>query len=347
MQIKKISVVSPGLFPFLKGGAETQMHYLCDYLSNNGIDVTVITLNHGYSDLKVTYKIKKVGFGSGKILFLTSIFHFWILKKNNILFFSQFTSLTFFWMIFSIRKIIILRLSNSGDLFDIKRVFSGRFNYLVKIILKYKVNKFIAISDVIKSDLISHGFKQVIRLNNLVPSNDFLIEDSFRIVFVGRFVPHKNFDFLIKLCSMGFSDEVHIYGERTSSFQIISKRLLKFKNLIIRDLFIDKSYPYIGSRPIILHPSLYEGTSNAILEALSFGVPVIANEIPANLEFEKDGRNGVIIIPTNNPEAWIETIEKLKNDRNYYFQMSKNAKTYIFNNHNALVIGDSYIKSLF
>jgi len=42
-------------------------------------------------------------------------------------------------------------------------------------------------------------------------------------------------------------------------------------------------------------PSRREGLSNALLEAMSFGLPCIANDIPPNREVLDDGSGGVLV----------------------------------------------------
>ncbi len=58
---------------------------------------------------------------------------------------------------------------------------------------------------------------------------------------------------------------------------------------------------------LLLMPSLHEGLSNAILEALAYNVPVLASDIPEHRE----------ILPLDNllsieqPSLWIERLQKI------------------------------------
>ncbi|MDR2169398.1 MAG: glycosyltransferase [Planctomycetaceae bacterium] len=51
---------------------------------------------------------------------------------------------------------------------------------------------------------------------------------------------------------------------------------------------------------LLLNFSAYEGQSNSILEAMSFGVPVIATDIPGNNELVVNGETGILIPDTGN-----------------------------------------------
>lgn len=55
-------------------------------------------------------------------------------------------------------------------------------------------------------------------------------------------------------------------------------------------------------------PTHYEGMSNAILEAITAGVPVVTTDIPVNREVIRDGISG-LLVPIGNEEKLTEAIE--------------------------------------
>ena len=67
-----------------------------------------------------------------------------------------------------------------------------------------------------------------------------------------------------------------------------------------------------GLRCFVL-PSLAEGVSNTILEAMASGLPVIATDVGANAELVQDGVTGEIV-PARDVEALAEAIERLACD---------------------------------
>jgi glycosyltransferase involved in cell wall biosynthesis len=75
------------------------------------------------------------------------------------------------------------------------------------------------------------------------------------------------------------------------------------------ELKIDDSVRFLGWQEevsdflliteIFVHPSLQEGLSNALLEAMSFGLPVVATKIGGTVDVIIDGQNGVLVEPGN------------------------------------------------
>lgn len=117
--------------------------------------------------------------------------------------------------------------------------------------------------------------------------------------FVGRFEPVKNIFFLLR----AFSQFVRIYPEvklllfgRGSLEGKIRKYILENNiddNVNIIGFVQDKSQIYRKIN-VFLNVSLSEGISNSILEAMAYGIPIVASKIPGNETIIKDGENGLL-----------------------------------------------------
>jgi glycosyltransferase involved in cell wall biosynthesis len=69
----------------------------------------------------------------------------------------------------------------------------------------------------------------------------------------------------------------------------------------------------MSSSDIFLFPSRFEGMPNALLEAMGYGLPVIATGVQGVDEIIRDGENG-ILIPLDNPKAVADAILRLLNN---------------------------------
>jgi len=69
----------------------------------------------------------------------------------------------------------------------------------------------------------------------------------------------------------------------------------------------------LGEVAVSVLPSLSEGLSNAILESMAAGVPVVATAVGGNAEAVKDGVTG-LVVPAGNPAALAGAICTLLED---------------------------------
>jgi glycosyltransferase involved in cell wall biosynthesis len=82
---------------------------------------------------------------------------------------------------------------------------------------------------------------------------------------------------------------------------------------------------YYEEFDIFLLPSLYEGFSNVILEALAYGIPVVGTNACGINEIIRDGINGILIKPKS-ADAIAEAILKLMEDKDLQKRLGKEGK---------------------
>ncbi len=103
--------------------------------------------------------------------------------------------------------------------------------------------------------------------------------------------------------------------------------MIKFRGKV--DL--KEHYPKID---LVVLTSISEGQPLSILEAMSYGIPVVSTDVGdcKNLllgnNWEEDQKIGIsgIITPLRAPEKTGEAIVKLYQDKNFYDQLSKSAR---------------------
>ena len=82
--------------------------------------------------------------------------------------------------------------------------------------------------------------------------------------------------------------------------------------------------PWLRWAHCFVLPSRQEGLSNALLEAMSFGLPCIANDIPPNREVLDDGRAGVLV-PVGDEQRLSDEILKMTTESSYAARMAEAA----------------------
>jgi glycosyltransferase involved in cell wall biosynthesis len=76
---------------------------------------------------------------------------------------------------------------------------------------------------------------------------------------------------------------------------------------------------------MVVLPSISEGLSRSLLEAMACEKPVIATGIPANLSLVQDGVNG-LIVPLGRAELLAEAILRLAKDKNLQRRLGRAAR---------------------
>jgi N,N'-diacetylbacillosaminyl-diphospho-undecaprenol alpha-1,3-N-acetylgalactosaminyltransferase len=150
--------------------------------------------------------------------------------------------------------------------------------------------------------------------------------DDLVVVYIGRPVKRKGFNFLVKLWTDHIQDKnikLVLCGPNANDVLNLQTYLpdnilpLGFVNNIPEVLF--------GSNILIL-PSLHEGLSYACIEAQSACVIVLANNIPGIKCLVDDNKTG-FLIENNDPSKYLEIIQKINQNRNAYENIKQLAKS--------------------
>jgi glycosyltransferase involved in cell wall biosynthesis len=72
----------------------------------------------------------------------------------------------------------------------------------------------------------------------------------------------------------------------------------------------------LASADLFVHPSLQEGCSNAVLEAMASSVPIVATAVGGNVEAIQDGVTG-LLVPARDSKALEAAMARLLDDRDY------------------------------
>lgn len=133
------------------------------------------------------------------------------------------------------------------------------------------------------------------------------------LLSVGELIERKNHESVIRAVKQLGDDAIHyiVVGDG---------KLYEYLNSIVRELGLDRQIHLLGYRKdinrlcnssdIFVMPSLQEGLSVALMEAMSCGKPIIASKIRGNVDLIDDGKGGILVSATD-INSYAEAILKL------------------------------------
>lgn len=152
-----------------------------------------------------------------------------------------------------------------------------------------------------------------------------------RIVAVGRLDANKNHEMMIRAFA-SLKDKYPEYtltiygeGELHQFLDELARRLGAADRIFLPGLIPDVAGK-IEKASLFLITSYSEGVSNALIEALASGLPVIATDVPSGgtAELMKDGENG-LIIPVGDQHALEEAMDRILGDPAYADRLGREA----------------------
>ncbi|WP_372663121.1 glycosyltransferase family 4 protein [Cohnella sp.] len=157
------------------------------------------------------------------------------------------------------------------------------------------------------------------------------------IVAVGKLFPQKNHKLLVKAFKRiadNFPDfNLMIYGEGDLRVELEGLiRDLELEKRVYLPGIKDNIFDYTYRASLFVLSSDYEGISNALMEAMAVGLPVISTDCPCGGSsfLINDGING-LLVPVGNEEKLAEAMFKLLSDEGLSKKLGMNANKIIEN----------------
>lgn len=161
-----------------------------------------------------------------------------------------------------------------------------------------------------------------------------ITDDDFIIGSVGRIAKEKSFDVLINDMQQLINQDKHYKlliiggGPELNNLKELVKNLKLEKNIIFTgpvDYNLIPAYYHLFS--VMTSYSRTETQGLTIIEALAASVPIVCINDKSFREMVQDNYNGYLI---DNPTDFTQKINKLKQDKDLYKEMSMNAKNSIY-----------------
>lgn len=167
-----------------------------------------------------------------------------------------------------------------------------------------------------------------------------------RVVFTGRLHPQKNLDLLIdawpevarrtgaSLVLVGDGPQREALAARARERGVADR--VQFTGAV------PDPAEYLRGADIFALPSVAEGMSNSLLEAMATGLCPLASDIGGNRDLITDGENGRLIAPGDLP-AWIEALIEAVNDREASLRLGRQARSRVEAEFALPVVVDRYV----
>lgn len=337
-----------GIFPPDIGGPATFVPKIAKYFQDElNYEIEILTLSDNKnSNINDDFSVKRIDRNLPIIYrWLKTIFTIYKLGKNKDLIFvnglgTETTIANIFLKKKIIRKIVgdpvweraysKAKISESFDEFQVK-------NYGFSISLQKKVRSFsIKKSDIVvtpskhlKNFILNLGFKNKIEIINngvFIPeeNTNIFTNDQINITIVSRLVSHKNIKKIIRAISDLNDPLIYLNiigdGPELNQLQKISLESNNKDNIIFHGKLNRDDINHIFLKSdIYIQASNYEGLPHSLLEAMSYGIPVLCTPVGECKEILGNEDRGYILdlpVSKNNIKSKINEIISEKNIAN-------------------------------
>lgn len=153
--------------------------------------------------------------------------------------------------------------------------------------------------------------------SNYIREKFDLSDDDFIMLTVGELISRKNHETIIKMLSAMKNNKVHFFiaGEGELTDQLKDKG---------REMGLDNNVHFLGfcrniselcnSCDLFIFPSVHEGLSVALMEAMACGKPVVASKIRGNVDLIDEGKGGYLV-DTYDVNGYVNAVNKLLDNR--------------------------------
>jgi glycosyltransferase involved in cell wall biosynthesis len=337
-------------FPWI-GGTERQALRLAKELMTQGVQVQVVTgrwtrgtartetiegvdvfRNHTLWEFFGIRGARKLG---GYLYILTLIWHLWRRRHSYDVIHVHALNYHTFAAVLAGRWLgrpVVTKLANSGSASDIDKMRQGQQLALSHLMLPMALrsDRFVAVNEAVVRELTAAGVPatRIARIPNGVERSrvnadrNYQLHDPVRLVFVGRLHEQKGVDVLLR----SFGELRARRPQQRLCLRLVGDGPLRGRLLAFaQEMDVSRDVEFVGARgdvaelldrsDVFVLPSRAEGLSNALLEAMSVGLPVVASGVPGNEDVITHDRDGLLFKARDANSLTSELIRMLDDDR--------------------------------
>ncbi len=328
---KHVTMVCHRYYPFPGGGADRLAQRIAEPLAAQGWYMTVLTTHpkgtRGREDVNGV-RVRRLGTSQvpkvqGTLFLLQVLYHLLMAPRRQVIHLNQMYREILPALI--ARRLrgspVVVRVATGGAFGDIARLHVIPFGRLM-LRLARRADAVISLSQQITDELLEQGFAhaRIVEIPNGVDTQRFtpasaeekrrlrrelgLPLDGLQVIFTGRLSDQKGVDFLIR----AWQDVQRAHpqacllllgkDEEGGKFQKLAAEL--HLDSVIRFLgHSEQVLPYLRSSDVFVLPSLFEGLSNALLEAMACGLAVVTTNIGGTCEVIRADLDGLLVEPAD------------------------------------------------
>jgi glycosyltransferase involved in cell wall biosynthesis len=369
-----VLMVSYQYAPMVDGGAERQAQRLAEGLADRGRHVGVVTARYpglppfervAGVDVYRVWTVPRPKFFSAT--FLPSLARFlWFRGRDYDIwhvhqaFYSAGVALVLAQLL---GKRCVVKAAASGPFGDIARLSRASLGNWVRRVLP-RADAVVSLNSELTEELLAVGIDsgRIHPIPNGVDCRRFAppsIDQRAReratlgipphgtlVVFAGRLAADKGVDYLIDAWrrieqkSAGESWTLVVAGAELAgnNYRERGERELSSARFLGK---VSDVRPLFHAADLVVHPSLTEGLSNVVLEAMATSLPVVGTRIAGVRELIDDGITGLLVAPRN-ADALVEGLTTVLRDPDLRARMGKAARIRVEQRYSVDAMADAY-----
>lgn len=179
-------------------------------------------------------------------------------------------------------------------------------------------------------------------------SVDATLPDGQRVVFTGRLHPQKNLDLLLEIWPRivtATGATLVLVGDGPERERLREKaRELNVGDHVAFTGAVSDPSDYLRAGDAFALPSVAEGMSNSLLEAMATGLPCLASEIGGNTDLLGGSPPRGVLVAPDDRDAWARAIEDVLTDTEYGLSLGQAARACIDREYSLRAVVDRYIE---